>query len=73
VFREPDWVQVLINLRFLAVEPGGNCSLQANLFCLLTLTQVEGGCNDTEETWGRRGVCAGPVKGLHERVWLSKE
>lgn len=40
---------MLINLRFLAVEPGRNFSLQANLFCLLKLTQVGGGCNDTEE------------------------
>jgi hypothetical protein len=39
VFWEPLRVEPLINFRFFAVQPGGNCCLQANLCCLLTLTQ----------------------------------
>src|SRR5215467_1954596 len=39
VFREPRWIQPQVNFRFLAVQPGRNCYLQANLFCCLKLTQ----------------------------------
>jgi hypothetical protein len=39
VFREPLGVEPQINFRFFAVHPGGNCCLQANLCCLLKLTQ----------------------------------
>ena len=39
VFWEPLRVKPRINFRFFAVQPGRNCCLQANLCCLLKLTQ----------------------------------
>ena len=47
VFWEPLRIQPQINFRFLAIQPGRNCCLQANLCCLLKLTQRDGACNDT--------------------------
>ena len=35
---EPRRIKPVINVRFLAIQPGRNCRLQANLCCLLTLT-----------------------------------
>jgi hypothetical protein len=47
VFREPFRIKPLINFRFLAIQPGRNRRLQANLCCFKKLTQGAGGCNDT--------------------------
>jgi hypothetical protein len=38
VFREPFRIKPLINFRFLAIQPGRNRRLQANLCCFKKLT-----------------------------------
>ncbi len=52
VFWEPLRIEPLINFRFLVIQPGRNCRLQANLCYLLKLTQGRGSCNDTKEPPG---------------------
>ena len=66
VFREPFRIKPLVNFSFLAIQPGRNRRLQANLCCFKKLTQGAGGCNDTgmaagvgasKAVWGRVGAC----------------
>ena len=45
VFREPFRIKLSVNFRFLAIQPGRNRRLQANLCCFKKLTQGGGGCN----------------------------
>jgi len=47
VFWEPCWIKPLINFRLFAVQSGGSCCSQRNLYCFLKLTQDWGACNDT--------------------------